>query len=71
MKIETTFEIGQSVFYMHQNCVVENTINKISIEIEKDFGVIKYHFPLIYNDSDFYVIQNRIFSTKEELIKSL
>lgn len=73
MKIETKYNIGDEVWFMHDNSVKSARIIKIDAVIEKDmnsafvcintwYDLYNYHTPYI---------ERRLFPTKEELLKSL
>lgn len=73
MVIETKYNIGDEVWFIHDNKVKSATIITISIFVERDmnsqyvsnsaqYGL--YGFPYPY-------VENHLFRTKEELLKSL
>lgn len=66
MKIETKFNIGDCVYFMSSNTVQKDFIQAICILIpENQFPEIKYAIP------SHYYSQDKIFASKEELLKSL
>lgn len=69
MTIETKYNIGDKVWFMHNNSVNCETIIKIDVFIERDviYNNIFYH---IYNYCSPY-IEQKLFPTKEDLLKSL
>ena len=70
MTIKTKFKIGDSVFFMHSNKVREGTIKKISINIESHTE-IRYKLRVKETFTDKSLLENNIFLTKEELLKTL
>lgn len=77
MKIETKFDIGQEVFFMFNNKVRCEEIEKIRVIAEpknKCFATIETH--VCYwlkpwsNDGDFFS-EEELFASKEELLASL
>ena len=73
MTIETKYNIGDEVWFMHDNKVKSGTIIKMCVVVERDINSqyvsksVQYGF---YNFNYTY-IENRLFPTKEELLKSL
>ena len=72
MKIETKYDIKNKLFFMKNNSVVSYNITGIQVEIGNSFFVtnevitsVKYKF-----GSD-EVNEDKCFTTKEELLKSL
>jgi len=43
MKLDTTFDIRQSVFFIHDNKVEERTIDAISVQVNSEFKDRKYN----------------------------
>lgn len=73
MKIETKYNIGDEVWFMHDNKVKSGTIIKIDVVLERDMNsqnVGKSVYYGLYNFISPY-IEQRLFPTKEELLKSL
>ena len=69
MKIETKFNIGPEVWFIEENEPKSDVILSIEINIYKEQVFIEYLFA---NDSYPYgLIEADLFSTKEELLKSL
>ncbi len=82
MKIETKFDIGDRVFYMKNNKVVNNIIVDIEIRVglEEENGMINYdNIKASIKREIYYLDMNRdlkfhprwLFKTKEELLNSL
>lgn len=75
MTIETKFDIGDKCYFMYHNEVKESTIVKINFtkeQLTSSFNIEKltYNVELGYvSNIDFK--EDKLFSTKEELLKSL
>lgn len=69
MKIETKYELGQEVWFMHANKPILMPIKHITVDVH-DIGqaTIQYVFQA---DGDIWLTEHKLFSTKEELIASL
>lgn len=65
IRIDNKFEVGENVFYMHNNELWEGPINMITAEVFLSHSVIFYHTP------HEKCIKSKIFKTKEELLESL
>ena len=64
LKIETKFDIGQTVFYMSENKITQNNVKHIEIEVSKN--------PYIsYSLGTLCMVEEDLFATKEDLIKEL
>ena len=74
MEIKTKYDIGQRVFFMSDNRVCEGTIESFDIGFGYDNGTeyldICYCVKTMFF-TDFSVAEDKLFSTKEELLKSL
>lgn len=73
MTIETKYNIGDKVWFMHNNSVNSAIIIKIDFIIERsmnDTSIHQHAWYSLYNYHSPYSEQS-IFSTKEELLKSL
>lgn len=70
MKIETKFNVDDSIFFIKNGKVEQSKITDIRIDVNKNDINIEY---LIGNSAFNYDIckEELLFSTKEELIKSL
>lgn len=70
MKIETKFNIGDTVYFIYNNKIVSEKVYKLYVEKERGSSLsIKYGFEFQY---DYAIInEGNCFVTKEELIKSL
>lgn len=73
MTIETKYNIGDEVWLIYDNQVKSATIITIGVFVERDmnsqyvgesvhYGLFNYHYPFI---------EDLLFRTKEELLKSL
>ena len=67
MKIETKYDIGQEVWFRKGHLVVKGTITDIFLFKHEGKIVIGYGI----NDYDHALTESQLFSTKEELLKSL
>ena len=77
MKIETKFDIGQEVFFMFNNKVRSEEIEKIRVIVDrknKCFATTETHacywLKSWSNDTDFFS-EEKLFASKEELLASL
>ena len=75
MDIKTKYDLGQRVFFMSDNRVCEGTIEYFNIEFSQEISgekymTISYCVKTIFF-TDFSVAENKLFLTKEELLKSL
>lgn len=73
MTTETQYNIGDKVWFMHDNKVKSGIVIIINVVIEKDMnctGVHKTTRYSLYNYPGYYP-ENKLFPTKEELLKSL
>ena len=71
MDIKTKYDIGQSVFYMDSNRVKEDKIDRIRIDVRYNAEDIKVRISYsLFTTTKFY-IDEELFLTKEELLKSL
>lgn len=82
MDIKTKFNIGNKVFFMHQNKVASANIEAIDIQVKKEMVTNKpnpYGYDIIDNPYIFYkmegfslsLLESALFSSKQELIESL
>jgi len=73
MNIGTKFNIGDEVYFMRNNCVVENSILNIEINCFIDTIQILYGFSALKNGKsrDFMLYEHDCFANKQELIDSL
>lgn len=71
MEIKTKYNIGDWVWFMHENSVHQGVIKKITIHIEND--KINTFYTLIdqNNSLELQLGTPYLFTTKEELLKSL
>ena len=73
MIIETRYNIGDRVWFMHDNKVKSEIIIKIDVVIEKDMNCTGVHKSIEYSLFNYsrYYTEDKLFHTKEELLKSL
>ena len=71
MDIKTKYDIGQSVFYMDNNKVKTDKIDRIHIEVRYDPNEIKVRMSYTLFPTTKSYIDEELFLTKEELLKSL
>ena len=77
MDIKTKYDLRQSVFYMDNNQVKESVINQILAEVRHridykhkvNIEVMSVSYYLV--DSNLLYKEEKLFLTKEELLKSL
>lgn len=67
MKIETKFNIGDEVWYKDYSEIFQDKISQIKVNIDC-FGTIYIYYDLW---GDVTKEEHQLFSTKEELLKSL
>mgnify|MGYP003646897046 CR=1 FL=1 len=67
MKINTKFDIGDTVFFMENNIIKSSQIQKILVEVIKD----KRDYFRYKTESNIYLDERKVFKTKNALIKSL
>lgn len=65
MTISTKYDIGDMVWLMHENRCVSKKVEDIRIDVDNMY--IQY----IFDGGDIWLSEKHIFSTKEELLKSL
>lgn len=73
MTIETKYNTGDEVWFMHDNKAKKGIIIKIDVSIVRDMNsqnVVKRVYYDLYNFSNPY-IETNLFPTKEELLNSL
>lgn len=73
--LELPFAVGDKVWFMQNNEAHEGTIVKCIITIDINTGMIM-HYSLLYtskfnHEENAYIVSNKLFKTKEELLKSL
>ncbi len=76
MKLETKFDLGQCVYFMHENNVCYSDIKQINIRCTRGIPfLIEYGFKerMVNEPSPYesFISQNLVFASKEELLKSL
>ena len=65
MTISTKYDIGDTVWFMHDNKCVSKKVENIKIDVDNMY--IQY----IFNGYGICLSEKHLFSTKEELLKSL
>lgn len=65
MTISTKYDIGDTVWFMHDNKCVSNKVENIRIDVDNMY--IQY----IFNRGNIWLSETFLYSTKEELLKSL
>jgi len=72
MTIETKFNIGDEVFFLHDNKIVKDKILYVSILLTKAGITVKYNmFETRDKTYEVNFIDSQIFATKQELLDSL
>lgn len=74
MTIETKYNIGDEVWFMFDNSAKNSRIAKIELTVEEDMcgeAVCHCIFYQLFGKYDKLYPQHDLFSTKEELLKSL
>lgn len=73
MKIETKFNIGDTIFFLHENRVLESIIRSIKIDVKEpdDFNII-----YVCNKDEDSVVgikvnEGIVFGSKKQLLSSL
>ena len=69
MEIKTKYNVGDKVYFLSNNAVVCLPIDTIRIEIDKNNNIIKYR--ISNNGTCEWRQEDKLFTTKEELLKSL
>jgi hypothetical protein len=73
MQINTKFNIGDSVVFLHRDCFMRRVVSRIEIESsaqdDKSIVVIRYFFLDIERIGPIYKYESEIAATKEELAK--
>lgn len=70
MKIETKYDIGQEVWFMENNEYICAKIKQIIMSVFDD-GVTLIQYCLEKGKELFFELEDNLFPTKEELLKSL
>ena len=72
MDIKIKYDLGQSVFYMNDNRVQNNSVHRILLEIDYDCNSnIRVKKGYYVSDNAPMKRETELFLTKEELLKSL
>ena len=70
MDIKTRFKVGDGVFFMHNNKVQEGTIKRITVTVESCIEV-RYKVEMKGCFTSKSLLENKAFSSKEDLLNSL
>lgn len=71
MKIETKYSIGDLVYYLSHNAIAYKPIDFIRIEINESGNIeTKYCIRATYAECEWRT-EDKLFTSKEELLKSL
>lgn len=65
MTISTKYDIGDTVWFMHDNRCVLKKVENINID------VCHMYIQYMFDENDIWLSEKHLFSTKEELLKSL
>ena len=65
MTISTKYNIGDTVWFMHDNKCVSKKVENINIDVYHKY--VQYMF----DENSIWLSEKHLFSTKEELLKSL
>ena len=67
MTIETKFSLKETVFFMEGNSIRSGQVTSIILEVNKDKQINRYY----NSDSQNIYYENKLFSSKKELLNSL
>lgn len=65
MTISTKYDIGDMVWFMHDNICVLKKVENINID------VCHMYIQYMFDENSIWLSEKHLFSTKEELLKSL
>lgn len=75
MNVETKFNVGDNVYYIHNNQIQQSTVNNISINIERgvnnDSVVQTANIIYLVGYKNYEKREDALFATPEDLFKSL
>ncbi|MGL4779906.1 MAG: hypothetical protein ACRCXN_03635 [Bacteroidales bacterium] len=72
MTIETKFNIGDTVWYLYDNKVLQGVIVHIELQIDgNDSYEEKCHIKAEHHQRQYMYYAEKLFPSKEELLKSL
>lgn len=71
MKVESKFDIGDTVFYILNNKVNSGMITLVNISVKESFNTTYTDVLYRVNNQDIDYREEKLFPTKEELLKSL
>jgi len=77
MQINTKFDIGDSVVFLHRNAFYRGTISRIEVSASSQgdnvFSLVQYYFANLtedfHNNCPAYKYESEVAATKEELAK--
>ncbi len=70
MEIKTKYDVGDEVFHLHQSKVITSIIKRIDYSKFHDYGSIKTSVEYTLSSGQ-TTTERYVFSSKEELLKSL
>lgn len=65
MTISTKYDIGDMVWFMHDNRCILKKVENINID------VCHMYIQYMFDEDDMWLSEKHLYSTKEELLKSL
>lgn len=65
MTVSTKYDIGDMVWFMHDNICVLKKVENINID------VCHMYIQYMFDENSIWLSEKHLFSTKEELLKSL
>ncbi len=69
MKVETKYNVKDSVFVLYKHKIINVEIHSFQIEVDKDSTVVKCFYTI---DGDSQIVEEpRVFSSRQALIDSL
>nr|DAK60797.1 MAG TPA: hypothetical protein [Caudoviricetes sp.] len=70
MKVETKYNVNQTVYFMHENRIKSSEVAIIDINsiTNENTTEIKYR---VFNLSNFFLLEKELFSSKKELLEYL
>lgn len=70
MTIKTRFKINDRVFFMYDNKIYEGSVRYIRVNVKSDL-TIRIVYDIYFSRGTTNCYEESLFTTKEELIKSL
>lgn len=71
MEIKTSFNVGDIVFFIHNNEITQMPVKQIHITVYETGSYCKYEFYMQYEPDDLQIDHSKVFSTKKGLLESL